>query len=89
MAFEFHQILMAAALDENAAIKNENDVGVLHRAHTVGDEKDGLALEFLGEIAADEILRNGIQRTGGLVEDQQARPLENRAGDGDALALAA
>ena len=80
---------MAAALDEDAAVEDENDIGVLHRAHAVGDEKHGLALKFLGEIAANLILGNGIQRAGCLVEDEQAGPLQHGTGYGNPLALAA
>jgi hypothetical protein len=37
----------------------------------------------------DDALALVVERAGGLVEDQDARPGGERAGDGDALALAA
>ena len=41
------------------------------------------------QVALDDLLALGVERRGRLVEDQDARIADQRAGDGDALALAA
>ena len=57
--------------------------------HLVGDEQDGdFALEFVD--GAGEVFGGGLVEVAHrFVEDQHARALEQGAGDGDALALAA
>jgi hypothetical protein len=41
------------------------------------------------ERGLDQALGLGVERGGGLVEDQDRRVLQQRTGDGEALALAA
>ena len=52
------------------------------------DHRHALVGELLhdGEDLADHL---GVERARGLVEEHQARPHRQRAGDGDALLLAA
>jgi hypothetical protein len=80
---------MAPLLDEESAVENENVVGVLDGAHAVGDEEHGAAFELVREIFADQMLGGKIERAGGFVENEKSGTLEDGAGDGDALALAA
>jgi hypothetical protein len=55
----------------------------------VGDDQRGAALRDIVERLLDFLLGGCIERGCGLVEDQDGRRLENGAGDGDALLLAA
>ena len=49
----------------------------------------GAVLRHLVERVLDLLLGVAVERARGLVEDQDRRPLEDGAGDGDALLLAA
>ena len=58
-------------------------------AQVVGGEEDGqpLALhQLLAHQALDAARRQGVQAAGGLVQKEQARAVEQGAGDGEALA---
>ena len=55
----------------------------------MGDDEDGAALGDLAHVVLDDALALVVERAGGLVEDEDARIGDERAGDGDALALAA
>ena len=80
---------MGAGLDDLAGIHNHQAVEHGDRRQTVGDGDDGAALHETVELLLDDRLHFGIERRGRLVEDEDRRVLENEAGDGDALALAA
>jgi hypothetical protein len=55
----------------------------------VGDDEGGSALHQEVEAALDQGFGLGVERTGGLVQDQDARVGEDGAGDGEPLTLAA
>ena len=80
---------MVAALDDAAAVEHQDLVGVDHGRQAVGDDQGGALGRDLVEARLDLALGLGVERRGGLVEDQDARLLEDDAGDGDALLLAA
>ena len=80
---------MRAALDHRALVENENSVGAADGREAVGDDDGGAALEELRERFLDCLLAGRIDVRGGLVEDEDRRVFEERAGDGDPLALAA
>src|SRR2546425_4646184 len=80
---------MRALGDERAALQDDDAVGVLHRGEAVRDRQRGAALLQRLERALDHEFARGIQRTRGLVEQQDRAVGEQRPRDRQALALAA
>ena len=80
---------MRALLDEAAALEHEDAVGVADRAQPVRDHERGAADEQLVEALLDGALRLGVERARRLVEEQDRRPVVERASDRDPLLLAA
>ena len=72
-----------------AVLQHHDLVGVAHGRQAVGDDEGGAARHQRLERLLDARLRRRVERAGRLVEDQDRRVLEQRAGDGQALALAA
>ena len=60
-----------------------------HGRQAVGDDQGGAALHGLVQGALHQALVLGVQRAGGLVEQQDRRLADQGAGDGQPLALAA
>src|SRR6185437_6632504 len=80
---------MAAALDDLAVLEHQDLVGVDDGGEAVGDDERGTVLRDLAQAGLDLALGLGVERRGRLVADEDARLLEDDAGDGDALLLAA
>src|ERR1700733_8017147 len=80
---------MPAALDDPAAIDDADFVGLGHRRQPVGYDDRGAALAERAQRLLDRLLGLRIERRGRFVEQDDRRVLEEGAGDGDALALAA
>ena len=69
---------------------DQHDAIAVHDgAEPVRDDEARAAAHELGEACLDEALALGVEVAGGLVENQDRRILEQCAGDGQALALAA
>ena len=81
--------VVGAALDDAAVVQDDDGVGVAHGGQAVGDDDRGALGHELRERAAEHGLVHRIEMRGRLVQDQNRRVLEDGAGDGDALALAA
>ena len=75
--------------DDLAVLEHDQAVGVAQRAQAVRDGEGRAALDQAGDRVLDLLLGLGVDRGGRLVEDQDARVVQDRAGDADALALAA
>src|SRR6185369_1072306 len=75
--------------DDLAAVDHDDAVGHAHRAEAVRDEDRGAAglerLESLEEL----VLTLGVDRGGGLVQDQELALAHERAREGEALPFAA
>ena len=83
------QRLVLALLDDPAAVQDDDPVGVGDRAEPVrDDERRPLAHQTL-ERLLHGLLRLAVERGCRFVQDEDARVLEQRAGDGHALALPA
>ena len=67
----------------------DDAVGATHGGEAVRDNDDGAPLGDLDHVVLDDALAFVVERTGRLVEDQNARIGDQRARDRDALALAA
>ena len=79
---------MCAFLDDAALIEHDQPVHRGDGREPVRDGDDGLPLHQ-SRALLDRRLDFGIERRRCLVEHQDRRVLQNHAGDGDALALAA
>ena len=84
-----HQLRMGALLDDAAVLYHQDLVGVLDGGQPVGDGEDGLSFRQGGQGLLDQVLILRVREGGGLVQNHDGRVLQNRPGDGDALALAA
>ena len=80
---------MGAVGDDAAVAQQDDAVGQRDGGRPVGDDDRGAAPHDLGEGVADLVLLGGVDRRGGVVEDQHPGVGEDRPGDGDALALPA
>uniref|UniRef100_A0A0B7K5W6 Uncharacterized protein n=1 Tax=Bionectria ochroleuca TaxID=29856 RepID=A0A0B7K5W6_BIOOC len=83
------QLTVRAPLDDGPLVHDEDLVGGDDGRQPVGDDEHGAALAQLPQRRLDEGLGLGVDGAGGLVEDEDGRALEEGAGDGDALDLAA
>ena len=70
-------------------LQHVDAVGVLDGGKPVGDDEGGAVFHQAVERVLDLALGLGIHRGGGLVQQQDRRVLEQRAGDGQPLFLAA
>ena len=76
-------------LDQAALVEHQHLVGVLDGRQAVRDHQRGAVGHQVIERVLHQALGLGVERGGGLVEDQDRRVLEHRARDRQALALAA
>ncbi len=83
------QFLVGADVDQAALVQHGDAVGQRQGGAAVGDQHGGAAAHHLAQRVVDLRLDPGVHRRGGVVEQQQPRVGEHRAGQGDALALAA
>ena len=72
-----------------AVVEHDDLVGERDRREPVGDDERRAAPHRLAQARADPRLGGRVDRGGRVVEDQDARVDEERAGDREALALAA
>ena len=80
---------MRAFLDDAALIQHHDQVGIHHTLDAMGDDEGGAPNVQAAQRLTDEGLGFGIHRGGRVVQDQDARVFEQRAGDRDALLLPA
>ena len=80
---------MGAALDDAPAIDHQQLVGLAHGGEAVGDDEGGAPGERLAQGALHGRLGLGVEVRRGLVQHHDVGRLEDEAGQGDALLLAA
>ena len=80
---------MVAGLDDPALVQHHQPIQAGDGGQAVGDGDHRLAPHQGFQAFLDRRLDFRVQRRGGLVHDQDRRILEQHAGNGDALALAA
>ena len=80
---------MGAALHDAAGVEHDDLVGVAHRGQPVRDDQHRAVPHQPLDGLLHQPLRLGVERAGGLVENQDRRIAEQRAGDGDPLPLPA
>src|SRR5712664_2746482 len=76
---------MSSALHYTAVTEHQDLVGVHHGREPVRDHEGGAAYGDALELRLDGFFGARIERRGGLVEDQDARVFQQRAGYGHAL----
>ena len=84
-----HQRGVRAGLGDAAVVEDEDAVGVDHARQAMREDQRRAALHEPVERLLDHRLVLGVHRRERLVEHQDRRVAQQRAGDGDALALAA
>src|SRR5438128_11309990 len=85
----FEKLFVAAAVVESAAFEHEHRVGRYQHREAVRNEDESAAFGDPQQICIDDRLAFGIQGTGRLVEDQDARIPDERARYRQSLALTA
>ena len=80
---------MRPALGDAPLIENQNLIRIDDGRKPMRDDERGAALGHALKRILDFALGETVERRGRLVEHQDRRRLEDRAGDGDALLLAA
>src|SRR5688572_17451760 len=88
-AAEGQQVAVPAALDELAAVEDEDLVGAGDRRQTVRDDEGRAPAAQRLEAVLDQRLALAVEARRRLVEDQDARVGEDGASDRQALPLAA
>ena len=83
------QFGVAAALDDASGFQCDDGVALADGRQSVGDDDHGAPCRDGGKVGLDDLLALGIERAGGLIQNQDTRVGYQRAGDGEALALAA
>lgn len=82
-----HELPVRAGFQDAAAVQDHQPVGSVERGQAVGDGNHGAIFGKGGQRRMDASLRLEIQGGGRLVEDQDARIVQNRPRDGDPLAF--
>ncbi len=78
---------MGALLDDLPMLHDEDSIGIDDGAEAVGDDETRAVFQqFLERLLNDELAIR-INRGGGLVEDENGGISQDRAGEGDQLAL--
>ena len=80
---------MAAQFNDFSLIEHDNHVCVQNRRKPVRDANRRAAFHQFVERGLHGAFGFGVERAGGFVENENRRILQNGAGDGEALALAA
>ena len=80
---------MCAGLYQPAFIKHNNPIGLLNSGKAMRDDQRGAPSHQHLQRLLDQVFGLRIQRGGGLIQQQDRRIAQQRAGDGDALALPA
>ena len=83
------QLRVRADADDAAFVHDDDPVGVEDRADALGDDDHGRAGQLALQRGAQPRVRAEVERSEAVVEDVQRCALDERAGDSEALALAA
>src|SRR5437660_1422668 len=89
LALFLDELLVRADFGDLAVLQDHQPRGVTQGAQAMRDREGRAALDQPRDGVLNLLLGVGIDGGGGLVEDQDARVVQNRAGDAHALALAA
>ena len=84
-----HERVMRAFGDDAAVVEDEDAVGLLHGREPVGHDEHRAAVGQPVHRLLHQPFAFGVERGGRLVQQQDRRVAQDRAGDGDALLLPA
>ena len=82
-----NELVVGAALDDNAVVHDDNEVGMADGGEAVGNDDAGASLHELVEGLLHGHLAFGVEGAGGFVKDEDGRVFEHGAGYAEALAL--
>ena len=82
------ELVVRSVLDDPAVVEHDDEVGAADRREPVGDDERRSPGEQPAQAALDPPLGADVDRRRRLVEDEDARVGEQRAREGDELALA-
>src|SRR5208282_2829254 len=82
------KLIVGAQFHDASLVKDGDRVGVADGGNAVGDEDSRASAHDFAEMVEDLIFGVGVDAGEGIVEDENTRAAENRAGDGGALLLA-
>jgi len=83
------EVRVTPTFDDLAIDQNQDFVGVDHGGEAVGDDERGAVAGDVFQRLLDFAFGVGVEGGGRLVEQKDGRVFQDRAGDGDALFLAA
>src|ERR1700686_3202722 len=81
------ELRVRAALYDLAMFHHQNLVGTANGGKTVRDDKRGASLHQISETLLDHLFGFGVEAGSCLVQNQNLRLSQNRAGNGDPLSL--
>ena len=84
-----HQLVVRAALDDAAVLHQQNQIRAAHGRETMRDHEGRPPGQKFGHRRLNQLFALGIEVARRLVEDQDLRVCEDRAGDGQPLLLTA
>ena len=84
-----HQLVVGTGVRDLSVLQHDDQVGVLHGSHALGDNQLGRFGDEGAETRADLRVRPGVHRAGAVVENQDLRLFQQRPGDAQPLLLAA
>src|SRR5579883_1796948 len=87
MAAAAQELVMAPDLDDASTLKHDDPIGRAYRTQPVGDDDRCTPLEKQAESLLDPNLGLGVDVRGRLIQNQDARIGQERAGKGEELAL--
>lgn len=82
------QLLVRAFLDDLPGAQHHDAVGLLDGGQAVRDHDGGAVAQQFVQPLLDQRLGERVHAGGGLVQDDDLRPLQQHSGKGDKLALA-
>src|SRR3954447_24154897 len=83
------KFLMCALLHQAAVVNNEDDAGAANGGEAMGDNDAGFPFHELVQRIEDQALRLSVEAGARLIQDQDRSVANHRAGNRNALALAA
>ncbi len=83
------KLIRSALLRYDAILQHNNLVCTCHGTHPVSDDENGLVFDEAGQSLLNRRFVLNIQTCGGLIQQDDGRILQEGAGDGNALTLAA
>ena len=86
-AGSMQKLPVSSLLNDPLIFEDENTVRPAHGAQPVGNDDDGALSGQLHDRLLDIGLGFHVNGSGGLVQNQNRRPAEHRAGNGDSLLL--